>query len=88
MSVDSIEGHLAFQKLEVGNLDYPLCSDFFPHGDVAQRYGIFREGPPLPGISERAVIIINKEGRIVFRKVYDLSDLPEIDELLAALRPS
>ena len=67
-------------------INYPLCSDFYPHAAVAIQYGIFRAGPPLPGISERAVIIVDKEGVIAFRRVYDLSREPDIDELLSALR--
>jgi peroxiredoxin len=45
-----------------------------------------REGPPLPGISERAVFIVDKTGKIVFAKVYPLDRTPDNGELLAALK--
>ncbi len=86
ISVDSIYCHLAWVKREVGLLDYPLCSDFFPHGEAARRYGIFREGPPIPGINDRAIFVVNKEGRIAWSKLYDLGAQPENEELLDALK--
>ena len=54
ISGDSIFSHIAWQEKAIGILRYPLASDFHPHGNVAKTYGVFREGPPLPGISERA----------------------------------
>jgi peroxiredoxin len=66
-------------------MHFPMCSDFYPHAAVTQAFGILREGPPLPGISERAVFIVNKSGRIVFAKTYPLDQTPAIGELLEAL---
>ena len=63
-----------------------MCSDFYPHGAVTEAYGIMRHGPPLPGISERAVFIVDKTGTIVFAKTYRLDEVPNNEELLAALR--
>jgi peroxiredoxin len=62
-----------------------MCSDFYPHGAVTQAYGILRQGPPQPGISERAVFIVDKKGKIVFAKTYRLDQTPENDELLDVL---
>ncbi len=67
-------------------VDFPLCSDFYPHGDVARKYGILREGPPLYGINERCVFIVDKSGRIAFSRVYPLDETPDIAELLEVLR--
>jgi peroxiredoxin len=67
-------------------MNFPLCSDFYPHGAVARQYGILREGPPIPGINERAVFVLDKEGQIVFSKVYPLDQTPEHEELLKVLR--
>jgi peroxiredoxin len=53
---------------------------------VTQKFGVLREGPPVPGISERAAFIVDKSGKIAFSKVYDLDQLPDINELMAALR--
>jgi alkyl hydroperoxide reductase subunit AhpC len=63
-----------------------MCSDFFPHAEVTQAFGIMREGAPLPGISERAVFIVDKSGRIVFAKVYPLDRTPDNGELLEKLK--
>lgn len=67
-------------------MHFPMCSDFYPHAAVTQGFGILREGPPLPGICERAVFIVDKSGRIVFAKVYALDQTPAIGELLEALQ--
>jgi alkyl hydroperoxide reductase subunit AhpC len=86
ISVDSIFSHKAWQKYEIGSIQIPMCSDFFPHGAVTQAFGIMRDGPPLVGISERAVFIVDKSGKIVFAKVYPLDEAPKSDELLAELK--
>ena len=85
ISVDSILSHQAWQKKEIGDVKLPLCSDFYPHGEVTQKYGILREGPPVPGICERAAFIVDKNGKIAFAKVYPLDQLPNIGELLRVL---
>ncbi len=45
-----------------------------------------REGTPVPGISERAAFIVDKAGKIAFARVYPIDQLPNMDELLQALR--
>ena len=59
-----------------------LLSDFWPHGEVAQMYGVFRE---KDGFSDRANIIINENQEIDFVKIYEISELPEIKEILTYL---
>jgi peroxiredoxin len=87
ISPDSPYSHIAWQKKEIGRLDYLLLSDFWPHGNVADSYGVLRrEGPPLPGISERAIFIVDKEGKIAFAHVYDLGQQPPNEDLLESLR--
>lgn len=86
ISVDSIYSHKAWQKFEIGEMHIPMCSDFYPHGQVTEAYGIMRQGPPLSGISERAVFIVDKRGKIAFAKMYPLDQVPKIDELLEAVR--
>ena len=63
-----------------------MCSDFFPHGEVTQKYGILRDAPPVPGICERAAFIVNKEGKIAWAKVYPLDQMPSFKELLNEVR--
>jgi peroxiredoxin len=86
MSVDSIPSHVAWQKKDIGMLNYPLASDFYPHGEVATKYGVLRSGDPIPGINERSVFIIDKEGTIAFAKVYPLDKQPDNEDLFEVLR--
>jgi len=86
MSVDSIPSHIAWQKKDIGMLNYPLCSDFYPHGEVAKRYGVLRDSDPIPGINERAVFVIDKQGSIVFAKVYPLDKQPDNEDCFEVLR--
>jgi peroxiredoxin len=67
-------------------ISFPICADFFPHGEVARKFGILREGTPVPGIPERAAFVVDKRGQIAFAKIYPLDDLPKIDDLLEQLR--
>jgi len=86
ISVDSIYSHKAWQKFELGEMHIPMCSDFYPHGEITEAYGVMRQGPPLSGISERAVFIVDKSGKIAFAKLYPLDQIPKTDELLEAVR--
>lgn len=86
ISVDTLYSHMAWQKYDIGKIQLPMCSDFYPHGAVARAFGVFRESPPLPGISERAAFIVDQQGKIVFAKVYPLDQSPDNEELLAVLR--
>ncbi len=85
ISPDSIYSHLAWQEKSIGWQDFPLLSDYWPHAGVAQQYGLLRLGEPLPGINDRAVFIINKEGQIAFSRTYELSQEPDYDELVTEL---
>ena len=59
-----------------------LLADFWPHGLVAQQYGVFRE---QQGTSERANIIIDEKGDVMFAKIYPNDELPDIDEIIRIL---
>jgi peroxiredoxin len=85
ISVDSIMSHTAWEKV-IGPLTYPLASDFYPHGEVAQKYGVFRDKEPFPGVSERAIFVIDKAGKIAFSKVYPMSELPPNSEVVEVLK--
>jgi peroxiredoxin len=86
ISPDSIYSHLAWQEKSIGWLDYPLASDYWPHGGTAQKFGIQRLGEPLPGINDRSVFIVDKAGKIAFAKVYELGQEPDYEELLSELK--
>jgi len=66
----------------LGIAETPLLADFWPHGEVARKFGIFREGE---GFSERAVFILDEEGIVRFAKVYPLCEVPPFKEVLPAL---
>lgn len=88
ISVDSVPSHEAWQK-SVGGISYPLCSDFFPHGEVAKAYGVLRDEDPdgeAYGASERALFIIDKEGIIRFIDVHPIDKQPDNEELFEVLR--
>jgi alkyl hydroperoxide reductase subunit AhpC len=85
ISVDSTYSHIAWQRLEIGWVDYPLASDFYPPADVARKYDVFREKPPIPGINERAIFVIDKQGIIQFAQVYDLGQQPDNAEVFEVL---
>jgi len=85
ISTDSIYSHLAWQEKSIGWQEYPLASDYWPHGGVAEQYGIMRLGDPLPGINERAVFIVDKQGKIAFARLYELGQEPDYDEIVAEL---
>lgn len=85
ISVDSIMSHSAWEKA-IGPLSYPLASDFYPHGEVARKFGVFRDKEPFPGVSERAIFVIDKDGKIAFSKVYEMGELPANSEVLQVLR--
>ena len=85
VSVDPIYSHIAWQKKEIGVLNFPLASDFYPHAEVARKFGTLREGDPVPGISDRAIFIVGKDGTIKFAQTYPLDQVPDNQELFAAL---
>jgi peroxiredoxin len=59
-----------------------LPSDFWPHGEYSRKLGLFRE---RSGTSERANVIVDPEGKIIFAKVYPSSEVPDIDEIIEFL---
>jgi peroxiredoxin len=83
ISVDSVPSHVAFAKSIGGIERYPLLADFHPKGEVTRRYGVWKEDK---GISERAVVVVDKEGRIAYIDVHDISEAPDNAQLLEELR--
>ncbi len=81
LSVDSVPCKKAWAEA-IGVRETPLLADFWPHGGVAQAYGIFRE---KNGFSERAVFIVDAEGVVRFKKIYPMREVPDIGEILKAL---
>jgi peroxiredoxin len=82
VSIDTVPSKKAWAD-SLGIKNTRLLSDFWPHGRVAMLYGIFRN---KDGFSERANIIIDEKQKITFFKVYKLGELPNIQEVIDALR--
>jgi peroxiredoxin len=81
ISADYTASNAAWAE-SLGIQELLLLSDYWPHGEVAQKYGVLRE----QGFTERATFIVDKEGIIRFKHVYDLDELPTNEELFEALR--
>jgi peroxiredoxin len=82
VSIDAQPAKAAWAR-SLGTVSFDLLSDFHPHGAVAQQYGVFRD---QDGISERAVFVIDKEGRVAWSRRYDIPEQPDREDYLAALR--
>ncbi len=82
LSVDTVPSKHAWAK-ELGIKNTKLLSDFWPHGEVAKKLGIFRR---KKGFSERANIIVDEDQKVIFFKIYDIPQLPDIQEILNFLK--
>ncbi len=82
LSVDTVPSKHAWAK-ELRMEKLRLLSDFWPHGAAASAMGVFRASN---GFSERANFILDAEQKVAFRKLYDISVLPDIEEILSFLR--
>ncbi|HAD81792.1 MAG: thioredoxin peroxidase [Candidatus Edwardsbacteria bacterium RIFOXYD12_FULL_50_11] len=81
MSVDAIPSkHAWARELKIRSLR--MLADFWPHGKVAQAYGLFRK---KEGFSERANVIVDEFGQVVWVKVYPIKELPDIKEIIKFL---
>jgi len=81
VSVDSIPCHKAWAK-SLGGISFPLMSDYYPHGEVAKKYGVFNQH----GYAERSVFLIDKKGIIRFIEHVNIAQLPDNDKLFEALK--
>ena len=80
ISVDSVPCKTAWAE-SLGGVDFDLLSDFHPAGEVARRYGVFRD----TGISERALFLIDRNGRIAFARVHDIPEQPDNADIFRVL---
>ncbi|MGB3341650.1 MAG: redoxin domain-containing protein [bacterium] len=83
LSIDSVPSKKAWAEKELGIKNTRLLSDFWPHGEIAKKLGIFRE---KDGFSERVNIIVDENQRVIFIKIYDISKLPDIEEIVTFLK--
>jgi len=80
ITVDNIPTLFSWTN-QMGNLWFPVLSDFWPHGKVAQKYGVLRSD----GVSERALFVIDKKGIIRYSDVHDINKRPLFEDLVRAL---
>jgi peroxiredoxin (alkyl hydroperoxide reductase subunit C) len=64
VSVDTVFTHKVWAQRE--GYDFPLLSDFWPHGAVAQAYGVFNEAI---GAANRGTFLIDPDGVIRFAEM-------------------
>ena len=82
ISVDSVPCNTAWAK-SLGGLSYDLLSDFHPKGETAKAFGAYRAND---GISERALFVIDKQGKIAYKDIHNISDQPDNEDLFEVLR--
>ena len=61
---------------------FPVLSDFYPHGAVAEKFGVLRSD----GVSERALFVIDKKGFIRYIDVHDINERPRLEVLVGELQ--
>jgi peroxiredoxin len=81
ISTDQVFTNEAWAK-SMGGLSYPLLSDNWPHGHVAAKYGVLRGDA---GQCERAIFVIDKQGKVAYIDIHDISEQPPTDKIMAAL---
>jgi peroxiredoxin len=83
VSVDSLFAHRAWADAE--NFQFSLLADFWPHGAVAQQYGVFDEGR---GLATRGTFVIDKNGIVrwyVVNPIPQARDIADYQKALSAL---
>ena len=80
ITVDNIPTLYAWTN-QMGNLWFPVLSDFWPHGAVADKFGVLRSD----GTSERALFVIDKKGIIRYADVHDINKRPLLEVLVKEL---
>jgi len=81
ISIDSVPANTAWAK-SLGGLSYDLLSDFEPKGEVARKFGVYRK----EGYSERALFVVDKQGKVAYKDVHDISQQPDNEEIFKVLR--
>jgi peroxiredoxin len=80
ITVDNIPSLYAWTN-QMGKLWFHVLSDFWPHGAVADKFGVLRSD----GTSERALFVIDKKGIIRYIDVHDINKRPQLEVLVKEL---
>jgi peroxiredoxin len=78
VSVDPVPTKGAWSE-NIGIQQLKLLSDFWPHGELAKKLGIFNEED---GFSNRVNIILDEDRKVFWTKVYPIRQVPDFDEIL------
>jgi len=81
ISVDSTYSHKVWSERE--GYQFPLLSDFWPHGGVAKLYGVFNESA---GIANRGTFLVDKDGIVRFAEMNNPGEGRDADEWRAAIK--
>lgn len=82
ISVDSKFSHDNWAN-SLGGISFPLLADFHPKGAVASLYGLYLEDN---GITDRATVIIDKEGVVQYAESAGVPGLRKAEDLLNECR--
>lgn len=80
ITVDNIPTLYAWTN-QMGDLWFKVLSDFWPHGEVSEMFGVLRSD----GVAERALFIIDKKGILRYAHVSDINKRPDLKDLATAL---
>ncbi|HNQ64451.1 MAG TPA: peroxiredoxin [Smithella sp.] len=80
ISVDNIPTLYSWTN-QMGHLWFDVLSDFWPHGAVADQFGVLRSD----GISERAILIIDKKSIIRYIDVHNINKRPPLESIVREL---
>lgn len=79
LSIDSKHCHKGWAKT-FGGIEFPLLADFHPKGEVARSYGLWLDEA---GISDRATVLIGKDGKVLWSESVTPSGQRDPADLLA-----
>jgi peroxiredoxin len=80
ITVDNIPTLYAWTN-QMGELWFPVLSDFWPHGKVSKMFGVLRSD----GVADRALFIIDKKGILRYAHVSDINKRPDLKDLATEL---
>jgi glutaredoxin-dependent peroxiredoxin len=84
VSRDSPWTHLAWSQAL--DLSFPLLSDF--NGDATRAFGVAHDFRGLRDVSRRSAFLLGTAGTVLGAWRYASSEVPDLDALLRAARPS
>jgi peroxiredoxin (alkyl hydroperoxide reductase subunit C) len=80
ITVDNIPTLFSWTN-QMGKLWFEVLSDFWPHGAVAEKFGVLRSD----GVAERALFVIDKKGIIRYIDVHNINQRPPLEVLVREL---